>query len=50
MPRAGVDAFHCEGATFAMNIEDVLFGEDHVQVAAVPIRWIVGENLSELTT
>ena len=37
MPQVSVDAFHCEGITFVMDIENVLSWEDHVQIAAVPI-------------
>ena len=37
MPQVSVDAFHCEGVAFVMDIEDVLSREDHVQIAAVPI-------------
>ena len=37
MPQVSVDAFHCKGVTFVMDIENVLSREDHVQIAAVPI-------------
>ena len=37
MQQAGVDAFHCEGVTFVMVMEDVLSREYHVQISAIPI-------------
>lgn len=41
MPQVSVDTFHCEGVTFVMDIEDVLSWEDHVQIAAIPIRAVL---------
>lgn len=41
MPQVSVDAFHCEGVTFVMDIEDVLSREDHIQIAAISIRAVL---------
>ena len=36
MPQVSVDTFHGESIIFALNIENVLSREDHVQIAAIP--------------
>ena len=38
MPQVSVDTFHGESIIFALNIENVLSREDHVQIAAIPTR------------